>query len=66
MNTMMKMAIGIAALIAAASMMISSIVNGITSLGTLKVLKEMMPKYNKVMDLCVDELEKANKASMED
>lgn len=66
MNTLTKMAIGIAAIIAAVSMMISALTNSIVSLKTMKILKDMMPKYHKVMDLCVDELEKANRASMDD
>lgn len=57
MNTIVKIMIGVAALIAAVSMMITSLVNGITSFKTLKILNNMMPKYDKVMDLCIDSME---------
>lgn len=57
MNTIVKIMIGIAALIAAVSMMITSLVNGITSFKTLKILNTMMPKYDRVMDLCIDSME---------
>lgn len=57
MNTIVKIMIGVAALIAAVSMMITSLVNGITSFKTLKILNNMMPKYDKIMDLCIDSME---------
>ena len=57
MNTIVKIMIGVAALIAAVSMMITSLVNGITSFKILKILNNMMPKYDKVMDLCIDSME---------
>lgn len=57
MNTIVKIMIGVAALIAAVSMMITSLVNGITSLKTMKILKDLMPKYDRVMDLCIDSME---------
>lgn len=57
MNTLAKVAIGFAAIVAAISMLLTSIVNGITSFKTLKILNGMMPKYDKLMDMCISQIE---------
>ena len=67
MNTLTKVAIGFAAIVAAVSMLLTSIVNGITSLKTMKILNGMMPKYDKLMDMCIDQIDPDNnKVEMED
>lgn len=67
MNTLTKVLIGFSAIVAAVSMLLTSIVNGITSFKTLKILNNMIPKYDMLMDMCIDQIDPDNnKVNMED
>lgn len=65
MNTLVKVAVGFAAMVAAVSMLLTSIVNGITNLKAMKILNNTLPKYNKLVDMCINVLEESTNEVME-